>query len=78
MPRPCVPVPCAPDCQPAFFAGRLNDRSCPRVRQMLQAELDGVGARGLGELVHEGLYRKHVGVGAKRAQRRDAVPAFAE
>ena len=49
---------------------RLDDRPGARVGQMAQAEFDGVDARLLGELVHEGLDGEDVGIGAERAERR--------
>ena len=42
------------------------------VIEMLQPELDGIGAGGDREFIHEALDRKHVVIGAKRAHRRNA------
>ena len=39
---------------------------------MLEPEGDRIGAGGMGELVHERFDGEHVGIGAQRAQRRDA------
>jgi hypothetical protein len=49
---------------------RVEHRFRPRVGEVAQPEGQGLLARGLGQLVHEGFDREHVGERAERAQRR--------
>ena len=58
---------------PARHRGDLLDhRPRPRVLHMREPERDRIGLRQRRHLVHEGFHREHIGVGAKRAQRRHA------
>ena len=48
----------------------LDHRARARILDMRQPERDRIGAGRGRQLVHEGLDREHVGIGAERAQRR--------
>ena len=68
-----VPPARAPRHRLDYRAGtRVDDRPAPRIFEVAHAEGDHVDFGSLSELVHEGLDRKHVGVGAQRTQRRGA------
>ena len=72
MPRPRVPSALLSALPAGLLGHGLDHRPRARVLQMCETEGDRIGARRSRQLIHEGFEREHVGIGAERAQRRDA------
>ena len=72
MPRPRRAVALLAVLPAGLLGHRLDHRPRARVLQMRETEGDRIGAGRSRQLVHEGFEREHVGIGAERAQRRDA------